>query len=464
MNTYFWGKVEMKRWKTAGFLAMLFVFVFLFGCEDPAYLKADSSFSRGNLQTAFVDTFSVVTSTVLLDSLPTSGNNLLLIGNYRDNLLGLTSSSTYFQIGYTSRFSPDETSTFDSIGLVLPYSKYWYGDTTKSVTINIHELNQQPTLRVPPRYRIEDRISLFTTLAGFYNTSTTGFSSALLTSSTVTFNPHRDSLYIRLPFNLGKKWFDLAKTDSASTFSNVNKFVTQLFQGIYLTTNKSDEASIAGFKATKTKVRLYYHKLFGENFAQTHFDFPLGNSQIQFNNIVTDRTGTSIEGILPHQAIPSASTGNVTFVQSGEGIVTKIEFPQLKSFLKNKKYILINAVLDVYPVQSTFSNMTKPPSSLALYLTDNSNVPIAALSSISPDPPVARIAYDTEYERETKYTFPLTGFISSQLTLENPTIAPLLIATPIPTFFTEVNRLAIGSQQNPTNKIKLKIYYSYASN
>src|SRR6266536_1150170 len=96
---------------------------FALSCEDPAALSVSKVFGNSDLITASSDTFSVITSTVQLDTILTSGTGTLLLGEYKDPVLGAVVSSPYFQIGFTSSFVPGVNDSFDSIGLILPYNK-----------------------------------------------------------------------------------------------------------------------------------------------------------------------------------------------------------------------------------------------------------------------------------------------------------------------------------------------------
>ncbi len=453
-------------------LTIIFGAYFWIGCEDPGILKADENFSKSSLRTVFVDTFSIISSTILLDSLPTSGTGQLLVGRYHDAFLGNVSASTYFQIGYQSIFAPGQISSYDSIGLVLPYSRYYYGDTTKSITINIHELSSINRLRLPLPYRTGEDNSFFVSPSqpALYNSSKFSFKPTPLTSVTVKFSPRRDSLYLRLPQSFGQSWFDLAKADalsgiSTSYFSNPNSFITDFFNGIYLTTNVNSDAAIAGFRGPRAKIRLYYKRVINDILQPTYFDFPIQNVAAQFNNIQSDRSGTQIATLTRTQAISSKLTSNSTFVQSGVGLATKIEFPSVKRFFSNQNFILIDATLEVVPVQNTYSPVFRAPNTLALFTTDATNVILNRLPPFDRSNFLsANIAYDFEYGVNTKYVFPLVNYLASELANPSSQLSPIVIAPVVPSFFSEVNRVVLGDQNNSQHKIKLKIYYSYAQN
>ncbi|MFM8912162.1 MAG: DUF4270 family protein, partial [Flammeovirgaceae bacterium] len=453
------------RLKNLAFLSCIGSLLFLFSCEDKGVLNADRNFSRSTLQTVFSDTFAIVTSTTLFDSIPTSNTNTLLIGDAADPLMGRIAASTYFQVGFTQPFLPKSDATYDSVGLVLSYNDYWYGDTTQAVTLDVFELSQTPRPRQTVPYRGEDRVSLFTVPSGFYNTSRSQFINSAIATKTIRFSPLRDSIYIPLPSSFGKRWFDIAKADTTQFFKNANSFVTDFFRGLHIEGASGAGASIAGFRSGRCKIRIFYKTLIRDVPEQVRFDFPVVNAALQFNSLTADRSGTPIATLARRRTIPSTQTNGQTYMQSGIGIGTKIEFPSLKKFFLDRKIVLIDAILEVYPVQNTYLGNFPPPRTLALFKTDNSNVPF------EPVPPFDRsnvlstnIFLDKEYSQETKYTFVLTNYISAELLNANEVITPVMISSIAPGVNTELNRVAIGGRNHPISKSKLKIFYSYVPN
>lgn len=466
MSKFSVGMLVAKRVKSLAFLSVIMSLAFLISCEDQGVLKADNKFSRSSLQTVFSDTFSIVTSTTLFDSIPTSNANTLLIGDFADPLLGRITASTYFQVGPTTAFLPAADATYDSIGLVLSYNDYWYGDTTRAVDLKVFELSQPPRPRQTVPYRGEDRVSLFTVPSGFYNTSQSQFINSVIASKTIRFTPLRDSIYIPLPSSFGKRWFDIAKADTTQFFIDGNLFVTEFFKGLRIEGSSASGASVAGFRAGQCKIRLFYKTLVRDELKQLRFDFRIVNAALQFNNLTADRNGTPVSTLARRRTIPSIQTNGQTFMQSGIGVGTKIEFPSVKKFFRDNKIILIDAILEIYPVQNTYLGNFPPPRTLALFKTDHSNVPY------EPVPPSDRggniltsnVALDKEYGQETKYTFVLTNYLSTELLNNNEYITPVMVSAIAPGINTELNRVVIGSRNHPVSKSKLKIFYSYVPN
>ena len=102
-----------------------------------------SSINQSNVEVISLDTFTLDISTVVLDSMITSGSNQILVGSYPDDRLGRLTSTSYFQIGIPSTSLDDfrESTALDSICLILPYT-YYSGDTTVPFTLSVHTLTE----------------------------------------------------------------------------------------------------------------------------------------------------------------------------------------------------------------------------------------------------------------------------------------------------------------------------------
>ena len=468
-----------------GWLFFLMIVVVLFSCEDPTTLPVSKVFNGNRLGTIYVDTFSVLTSTVQLDSVLTSGTGQVLIGKYTDDSLGTLSASSYFQMSYapstatsyTPTFLPDIRSIFDSVSLIMHYNHTYSGDTTKPVTINLYQLSELMNVRTLPtlpygEYKIPSLP--MGGVAGFYNNTEFSHYPTPIVSTTVKFKPHTDSLYIKLPYSFGANWFRLAQADSGNLFSNVSRFLTYYFYGLYMNVDASADAAVVGFKGTKVvtadkplALRLYYRQLYGDLYRNTHFDFSITSSGYQFNHIEYDRsTGAPrIANAFPAgqklQAISTSKTANTGYIQSGTGLVGRLDFPSLKGFFAlNSGIILSAAYLDIYPVQGSYSKDFLPPPQMSLFTTDGSSIPLLALGLANGG--VANINYDLEYGN-TFYRYQMYPYMFSQLKASTNFVTPLIIA-PTASQGTSVQRMFFGDRFKVGNKIKLKIYYTSTLN
>jgi len=429
----------------------------IMACEDPNTLAVSRVFSGNNLQTIYSDTFSVFTSTVQLDTFLTNNTGTMLLGRYNDDRLGHVSSSTYFQIGPASTFLPDYRSYFDSLVMVLHYNHTFSGDTTKLMKINGYRLTEQMLIRKQPVGTI--KLSAFNYGNGFFSNSTFSQDTYPLFSSTFKLFPHTDSVSIHLPDKLGALWFRLAQLDSAHIFSKPGVFVQAFFNGIHLEPDPSMESCVVGFDVKKFKVRMYYKKTVNNLLKQTHQDFNLYSSLYQFNNIQYDRSGTVLNSLQPYKGISSVLTNDVTYVQGGTGLVTRLDFPSVKTFFANNPSLILNAAyLVVSPEQGTYPKNLLPPKQLQLYATDATNIPLSSIAGGS-----ASITYDYQYGLNTGYTFQVYSYLFGQIKSGTNYITPLFL-TSGGSLGDNVQRLYLGDRVHPNTKIQLKIYYSYAQN
>ena len=161
------------------------------------------------------------------------------------------------------------------------------------------------------------------------------------------------------------------------------------------------------------------------------------------------------------QAIPTTKTANTGYIQSGTGLVARLDFPSLKGFFAlNSGIILSAAYLDIYPVQGSYSKDFLPPTQLSLFTTDGSSIPLLALGAANGG--VANINYDLEYGN-TFYRYQMYPYMFSQLKNSTNFVTPLILA-PTASQGASLQRMFFGDRFKVGNKIKLKIYYTSTLN
>ena len=91
-------------------------------CTNQSDLESFSiggNFITSQSSVTVVDTFSVKMSTVIFDSIPTSGSKNLLTGQYNDEYLGLSGATGYFQIDLPTSTTVENATIFDSVTLEI---------------------------------------------------------------------------------------------------------------------------------------------------------------------------------------------------------------------------------------------------------------------------------------------------------------------------------------------------------
>jgi hypothetical protein len=353
---------------------------------------------------------------------------------------------------------------FDSLNLLLTPDGYYYGDTTITQEIHVQQVNQDITGRtfdarifkdIPASYFFKDQ--------SLYNTS--NFSTAPDDLGFLKYNPSpnkKDSVSIRLPDELGKKWFQQAIDNDQQITSSYN-FVTE-FKGIKLS---ASQGAAIGFAAAKLKIRLYYHTTTSTEYLQNRsFDIPIYQTTLQYNEIVTDVSATSLSSLERGKSVSGNLTDNETYIQGGSGLVTKVEFPYLNLLMEGNEHITILQSLLIANVVQEYPQVFPLPAQLVLYHTNDLNIPTSAVVSQTNSSAAnsAVLNKDVEFNKYVNYTFSINTYITTLIKGLNIYSDQIFIGLNSTDFSSTVNRLRIGSQNNPNYKIKLQVYFSRYQN
>jgi len=125
------------------FIGIIVLFTIIGSCSssETTNYEVGSDFLESNANIRVIDTFSINTGTFKVDNLITSGIGRILLGKIQDDNLGSLSSNSYFQLS-TSNFTIDDNAEYDSIGFVMNYDKYYYGDTLVDQTYKLYRVTE----------------------------------------------------------------------------------------------------------------------------------------------------------------------------------------------------------------------------------------------------------------------------------------------------------------------------------
>lgn len=415
--------------------------------NDLTQINIGDNFISSQTNFVIIDTFTVSMSTVLVDSIPTSGTGEILVGEYSDKSMGIINSQSFLQMGSPEKQSINAEAVFDSLVLELNYSSQYYGDTLQLQDLNV--------------FRVTDDIELNDDNY-LYNTST--FQCDETPIGSLQFYPCPNSetlLTVRLNDDLGINFMNLMKEES-SEITTSGKFV-EYFKGIALKPGTKNSC-IYSFQSVDTLVNmiLYTHYI-EETRIEKSYKFPLYTTNTSFNHIEADRTGTFIENIkTQREELSSASTGNMAFLQAGTGLVTRLDFPGIDRMLEmGFRNILYRAELVLKPV----GNLYKPvelPSELGLYNTDKYNQFGAAVVNTSEETVYADFNLDEVYGENTFYQFDLTNYFINEfadgyVSTENG----ILVSFTDDIAKSTIKRVAFDARNGMAFKPTLKLYYIF---
>lgn len=435
---------------------MLFFALTILSCgtdTDAGEFVVGSDYLALNNKVILIDTVTVDMATINFDSLVTSNQSRILIGNYDDPIYGKVKSNSYFQLSsnsYTLNSSGSDTDApnyvFDSISMILKYDNYYYGDTTKVQTFDIHRLTQ----KVKPNTD-NDNVS-------FYNNSTLSYSDEVL--GTISYKPRpteKDSINIKMSDEFGAALFQKLKKRE---ITGLDSF-TEYLKGLVLVPSTGNSSSVIGFNVTTSKVRMYYSKYQADTEETPYIlDFLISDAAKQFNSISLDKTGTLIQNLpVSSSKLSSLLTNNEGFIQSGTGVACRIDFPNIKqlSYISEKGAI-VDAELILKPVNNTYSKEYPLADSLKVYVADNLNRISAPLVN-SAETTVYGILNkkSDEFNENVGYTISVGSFLQKEMLKQSDSRSSLILT--LPGISKAVNRIVLGDQKHLNNKIQLKIYY-----
>jgi hypothetical protein len=433
--------------------------LFLASCDAPKEIGADLFSVEVGLN--FTDTLRVNSSTVLMDSIQTQGNSTFLVGSFFHPTLGTFESTAYTQIANADSLFAKNTSILDSVKMHLVY-KNFQGDTNQVHTLNV--------------YKLKDSLSLskdyFTNSSLPYQPSTVG---------SVTFRPrpirsraaNGDSLKLdTLNFHMSKALGNelIAKYSDKSLAGGGSAFRAS-FPGLVFKSSTASKSALIGFSPAYSRMTLHWHNPNDTTKYTLNYYFSLSNAmmtevQARFNQYNINRSGPLAALTKSGNSVPASTTGNVTYVQSWSGLVTKIDFPTLLK-LKGNRNIAVNKAELVLQTTDDI-DLNHSLNQLTLLQVDGNNRPIRNVYGLGYVMSEGGSGIQTaNYSSSQKtYTFNITTELQSVLNGRKSNLGFLVTPTLLASQTGYTKMVSESARFVPLNamKTKIRIYYSYIAN
>lgn len=427
------------------FILLLLTFAVLISCNDESSTyTVGEDFLDIDTKVSLTDTLSIITSTILLDSVSTTNSSRLLIGALQDEDFGNLTSQSFFNL-LTSDYTIDTDAIFDSIGVILYYDRYYYGDTTKIQTYKVHEIieNFEPS-------GDDDT---------FYNTSSLKYSDEILGELSFTPFPNKkDSIYIPIKNNFGNIIFNKLKNNEVNNYDDLY----QLFKGITIASDTNNN-TILGYGKSSMVMRMYY-TLEDEDSEDNNYynDFTIQSYTQNFNKITSDRASTFLSSLITYEDyIKSTSTNNLAYIQSGSALNMRVDIPYIKNLNSlEQDGTTIGASLKFYPDIKSYESNSIGADSLAVFIIDNKNRIIQQL--IAYDGSTVYAKYNTqndEFNSKSYYEADVTYFVEQIQTSSYNLNYSLLFQ--FPNNNSSVNKIRIYDSNNSEKKMKLSLTYLF---
>jgi len=402
----------------------VFVVITVASCSDEASEIGSNFFSSGSLSMSAIDTLTAVVSTVKYDSMVTGDASRLLVGYHEDQDLGATSSAAYFQVGVDYAFDIDKLYTsYTRSELRLIHDGYSFYDTLTEITFSVHKLTE--VLKTDDYY---------------YNTNSFRYDPTPM--GTVTYKPRpntKDTVKIALTDDLGRDIIRLAQSSSTQV-SSIDDFL-DYFDGFVLVPSTTS-GPIVGFNIS-AQLRIYYNDKSTTPSVEKYLSASHGTLS-KYNKISSNTTSTDLKDLkVQRYSLSSKATGNKGYIQSGTGLGFRVSLPYLRRIMiDNKDLTVVNATLQFSPTRDSEGINVPLPATLQMTSIDFKNDMYSVYSD------VAVLTQDYDLGRDTHYTVDITGYVKSQLAIEEFNDNGVFFAPDDATLRGTVNRLYIGDQNS----------------
>ncbi|MEN0003932.1 MAG: DUF4270 family protein [Bacteroidota bacterium] len=430
----------MRKIQFLSFLLLGSCLMGLISCEPPSEIGTEY-FNDESFDLFPLDTFTVDLATVRSDSFETGAVSRLLVGYQEDVAFGTIGANPYFQVGLDQTTSLDEESTrFDSLTISLAYDGYSYFDTSRIMTVALHQITEE--------FEAED---------GFFNTTTLAYDPIPLGSYSFRPRPNRgEPLEFRLSDELGEELYQLI-VDGDEIATSQERFL-DFIPGFVLLTDTLSSSCFLGFQPFNVQLKLHYTdnaELPPQQLVRSFSSTEENLSLAYFNQIYTHYDNSLLEGFTNGklEELASAETNNQAFLQGGAALSIQAKFPYLKRLIETgDDFIISKAVLRFGVVDDPFTTDDALLSSLYTIITDDND------EAFAENPDDAALSFDDEFRRDTYYETDVTDFVKSIVYNDFNEDYSLLFRAP--TLISSVDRLMIdqlGEAQPELTIFLLKI-------
>lgn len=405
--------------------------------------ETGGNFTQSNVKIVQIDTFSVKMSTFRYDSISSTGTRLL-VGRYTDPVFGIVKATAYVDLVPASYYF-DSDAVFDSIVLNLPYDGYYYNDTLALKTIKVQQLTREIRLR--------------NNETDLYNTTDVAAASEII--GTKSFYPRisKDSLTIKLANSFGQNLFDKIQHDQINDVDQL----TDYFKGLKISADDSENAAIMGFKTTGSYMRIYYSIPDDVTTDNNYVDFTYYSTTDPkaFNRVEGNRTNTLLQNLNGQENEgTSTALNNLSFIQSGIGVTTRIDFPSIRNIyqVNNNNGEIFKANLKIRLNNAYYNKNLYTPDSIAVYIADQNNDLVTQLTNTTGKAVMGYVDKSDNENNEVYLTIPVDPFLD--MVINNAMYLKYgLVFFPL-NYTQSVNRLVLNGENNTQYKTRLELIYT----
>lgn len=421
----------------------------LFGavaCTSEATQIGADFFEEPVVDVSVVDSATVSLSTIKVESILTGNAGRILVGYHDDEELGSVSATPFFQFDASDIDVIDEATTaYDYAALVLYYDGYSFYDTAAATTLSVHRVTEA----IEPG-----------DLGYLVSTDYFSFEQDPLGMATFSPKPNRDdSLEIVLSDHLGLDLFTKIVSSDAKVSSNEE--FRKYIRGMAVVPGTTSSGSIFGF-TLKSELRVYYRDKSVTPVKQKFVSMPISADNTTslayyFTNIAPEKNKITESLATGESRLSSDSTSGMSFIQSGTGLVVRVDFPHLQTLKSVENMYIVKAQLQLFPVRKSFDGTMPLPATLYVDQVDRRNdfYQQSATSAV--------LVEDVSLGRDSYYLVDVTSFVKEKLATEEFNENALVLLQSDADLSGTLNRVCLHARSSdyPT---KLYLYYATLNN
>ncbi len=320
-------------------------------CSDDDFVM-NSSFLSSNTYAVYTDQTPIELATFRLDSVETSGKGIVWVGTANKPVIGNIHSESYVKLSEPT-YAWVTKEKYDSITIVLRHTGDYQGDTTKSITIEIEQLDQ------PIRFAENE--------SSFYNVRTFRTRKSI---GKHTYTPRPNShprVRFRLDDDFGQELVDLVKANNSLASDQATTAFENFLGGIKITYD-GEPSSLQAYIADSVHIVLHSHiPLMEKSRIQRRLE--ITETEKQYNYVWSDGADEPYNSIANRYSQVTESEGGLHSVMyEGLGYYTRVNFPTLEVWMTENLYShIVKAQLKIYPERDSYDKHYFPDT---FYLTE----------------------------------------------------------------------------------------------
>lgn len=339
-----------------------------------------------------VEKTDITFSTFLEDSIPTSGKETFLLGNYSDPYRGHVVAEPYFEFELnTLNTSFEDYHAFDSLVFSIKLSDYHY-DTAAVFPLSVYEITESIEY-------IDDKDYI-------YNYETFNRGREPLVTAEKRLYPSDSTLTITLPYDFGNNLW-LQSKGSSSIMTTTEDFRDAL-KGLSLVA----EGTSPLITFTKDSyLTFYYHNDDDMEPGALEYQIPIGDLSMGFTHMEVNLDQTPFSGLGSYEILPASESQNLAISDELSGASIRIEIGNVKDIAEvDYEYHISEANLFIPIKKGTYSSVFNPLAQKVDVYVLSANKKIKSYLTTA-----SLASWDEVFQEATYYKIPIIDFVEDMI-------------------------------------------------